>query len=57
MRDSPLIAKHAHRIAEVAPTHADRRVEAGRRTSEYKMYARMFFVLARAAYPAIFQCC
>jgi hypothetical protein len=42
MRDSPLIAKHAHRIAEVARRYADRRLEAGRRTSEYKMYARLF---------------
>jgi hypothetical protein len=42
MRDSPLIAKHAHRIAEVARRYADRRIEAGRRTSEYKMYARLF---------------
>jgi hypothetical protein len=42
MRDSPLIAKHAHRIAEVARRYADRRIEAGRRTSEYKMYAGLF---------------
>ena len=42
MRDSPLIAKHAHRIAEVARRYADRRIEAGRRTSEYKMYALLF---------------
>ena len=42
MRDSPLIAKHAHRIAEVARRYADRRIEAGRRTSEYKLYARLF---------------
>jgi hypothetical protein len=42
MRDSPLIARHAHRIAEVARRYADRRIEAGRRTSEYKLYARLF---------------
>jgi hypothetical protein len=42
MRDSPLIAKHAYRIAEVARLYADRRIEAGRRTAEYKMYARLF---------------
>jgi hypothetical protein len=42
MRDSPLIAKHAHRIADVARRYADRRIEAGRRTSEYKLYARLF---------------
>jgi hypothetical protein len=42
MRDSPLIAKHAHRIAEVARRYADRRIEAGRRTSEFKLYARLF---------------
>jgi hypothetical protein len=42
MRDSPLIARHAFRIAEVARRYADRRIEAGRRTSEYKMYARLF---------------
>jgi hypothetical protein len=42
MRDSPLIARHAYRIAEVARRYADRRIEAGRRTSEYKMYARLF---------------
>ncbi len=42
MRDSPLIAKHAYRIAEVARRYANRRIEAGRRTSEYKLYARLF---------------
>jgi hypothetical protein len=42
MRDSPLIARHAERIAEVARRYADRRIEAGRRTAEYKMYARLF---------------
>jgi hypothetical protein len=42
MRDSPLIAKHAHRIAEVAGRYADRRIEAARRASEFKLYARLF---------------
>jgi hypothetical protein len=42
MRDSPLIAKHAQRIAEVARRYADRRLEAGRRMAEYRMYARLF---------------
>jgi len=41
-RESPLIAKHAHRIAAVARRYAYRRLEAGRRTTEYKMYARIF---------------
>ena len=42
LRDSPLIAKHAHRIAEVARLYANRRLEAGRRTAEYRLYARLF---------------
>jgi hypothetical protein len=41
-RESPLIARHAMRIAAVATHYADRRLEAGRRTVEYKMYARLF---------------
>lgn len=41
-RDSPLIAKHAHRIAEVARNYAYRRLEAGRRMSEFRMYTRLF---------------
>ncbi|MGA2839053.1 MAG: pyridine nucleotide-disulfide oxidoreductase [Steroidobacteraceae bacterium] len=40
--DSPLIARHAHRIAEVARRYAYRRLEAGRRMTEYQMYARLF---------------
>jgi len=35
-------ASGTDRIAEVARRYADRRIEAGRRTSEYKMYARLF---------------
>jgi len=41
-RESTLIAKHAHRIAAVARSYADRRLEAGRRMAEYQMYARLF---------------
>jgi hypothetical protein len=41
-RESALIAKHAHRIAAVARSYADRRLEAGRRMAEYQMYARLF---------------
>ena len=40
--DSPLIAKHAPRIAEVARRYAERRLEAGRRVAEYQLYARLF---------------
>ena len=41
-RESALIAKHAHRIAAVARSYADRRLEAGRRMAEFQMYARLF---------------
>jgi hypothetical protein len=41
-RESALIAKHAQRIAAVARSYSDRRLEAGRRMAEYKMYARLF---------------
>jgi hypothetical protein len=41
-RESPLIARHAQRIAAVARTYADRRLEAGRRMAEYRMYERLF---------------
>jgi hypothetical protein len=41
-RESPLIARHAHRIAAVARSYADRRLEAGRRMAEYRMYERLF---------------
>jgi hypothetical protein len=40
--NSPLIAKHAPRIAEVARRYAERRLEAGRRVAEYQLYARLF---------------
>jgi hypothetical protein len=41
-RESALIAQHAHRIAAVTRSYADRRLEAGRRMAEYKAYARLF---------------
>lgn len=41
-RESPLIARHAHRIAAVARRYADRRLEAGRRMAEYRMFERLF---------------
>lgn len=40
--ESPLIARHAQRIAEVARRYAYRRIDAGRRVAEYQMYARLF---------------
>jgi hypothetical protein len=41
-RESALIVRHADRIAAVARRYADRRLEAGRRMTEYKAYARLF---------------
>jgi hypothetical protein len=41
-RESVLIARHAHRLAAVARNYADRRLEAGRRMAEYRMYAKLF---------------
>jgi hypothetical protein len=41
-RESALIAQHAHRIAAVTRSYANRRLEAGRRIAEYKAYARLF---------------
>jgi hypothetical protein len=41
-RESPLIARHAHSLGEVANNYARRRLEAGRRMAEYTMYARLF---------------
>ncbi|MGA2779691.1 MAG: hypothetical protein ABSF94_19220 [Steroidobacteraceae bacterium] len=38
----PVIARHAERIGEVARSYADRRLEAGRRRSEYRLYAQLF---------------
>jgi hypothetical protein len=41
-RESPLIARHAERLATVARRYAYRRLEAGRRMREYRIYERMF---------------
>ena len=40
--ESILIARHASRLGEVARRYAYRRLDAGRRMTEYKMYARLF---------------
>jgi hypothetical protein len=40
--ESPLIARHAYRLAEVARRYAYRRIDAGRRVAEYQLYARLF---------------
>jgi hypothetical protein len=40
--ESMVVARHALRLGEVARQYAYRRLEAGRRTREYKMYARLF---------------
>ncbi len=37
-----IVAKHADRLATVARRYAQRRLEAGRRTAEYRLYARLF---------------
>jgi hypothetical protein len=37
-----LIAAHSRRLAEVAATYAGRRLEAGRRITEYKLYSTLF---------------
>jgi hypothetical protein len=41
-RGAVVIARHAIQIGAVARRYADRRLEAGRRTSEYQTYARLF---------------
>jgi hypothetical protein len=41
-RESPLIARHAHRLAEVAKSYAYRRLDAGRRMAEFRTYAQLF---------------
>jgi hypothetical protein len=41
-RESALIARHANSIAVVARRYAYRRLDAGRRMNEYKMYERLF---------------
>ena len=54
-RESALIARHAHRIAAVARSYADRRLEAGRRMAEYQMYARLFSVWHVLHIPLFFM--
>jgi hypothetical protein len=41
-RGSALIARHAVQLGAAARRYADRRLEAGRRTAEYRAYARLF---------------
>lgn len=41
-RESPLIARHAGRLATVARRYAYRRFDAGRRVSEFQLYERLF---------------
>jgi hypothetical protein len=40
--DSAVTPRHAHRVASVVRHYADRCLKAGRRTSEYRMYERLF---------------
>jgi hypothetical protein len=37
-----VIAAHSHRLAKVAADYARRRLEAGRRTTEYRLYSKLF---------------
>lgn len=41
-REAALIARHAVQLGAAARRYADRRLEAGRRTVEYRAYARLF---------------
>src|SRR6202140_2036005 len=41
-QESLIVARHATRLGEVARQYAYRRLDAGRRMTEYKMYARLF---------------
>lgn len=41
-RESLVVARHAARLGEVARQYAFRRLDAGRRSREYKMYAQLF---------------
>jgi hypothetical protein len=41
-RSAALIARHAIQLGAVARRYADRRLEAGRRTAEYRAYAKLF---------------
>ncbi|NNM62918.1 MAG: hypothetical protein HKM03_12170 [Steroidobacteraceae bacterium] len=42
LRESPAVARHASRVTAAARSYAYRRLDAGRRVTEYKAYARMF---------------
>jgi hypothetical protein len=42
LNESPLIAGHARRLAAAARSYATRRLDAGRRMTEYQVYARLF---------------
>jgi hypothetical protein len=42
MRESRLVARHAQRLGLVARHYAYRRLDAGRRMTEYKAYSRLF---------------
>jgi len=41
-KESMVVARHAARLGEVARQYAYRRLDAGRRMTEYKMYSRLF---------------
>ena len=41
-RSAALLARHAIQLGAAARRYADRRLEAGRRTAEYRAYARLF---------------
>ncbi len=40
--NSALVAEHAQRLAKAAGIYASKRLEAGRRTTEYQVYAKLF---------------
>jgi hypothetical protein len=41
-RQSPTLAAHAGRLAATARRYADRRLDAGRRVAEFRVYTRLF---------------
>jgi hypothetical protein len=41
-RSTAVLARHAIQLGAAARRYADRRLEAGRRTAEYRAYARLF---------------
>lgn len=41
-QNSRILHRHAQRIVQTASRYADRRLEAGRRTAEYRLYAQLF---------------